>query len=56
MKIIVTLCCLLTAAPVAAQDTSFAAMQRRGKIAMGVDQYTSVHKFDDLTNGGRVEL
>lgn len=39
-----------------AQDTSFAAMQQRGKTAMGVDQYTSVHKFDDLRDGGRIEL
>ena len=40
----------------AAQDTSFAAMQRRGKQAMGVDQYTSTHKFDALPDGGRIEL
>ena len=39
-----------------AQDTSFAAMQKRGKMAMGVDQYTSIHKFDDLADGGRIEL
>src|SRR4051812_13594320 len=39
-----------------AQDTSFAAMQMRGKVAMGVDQYTSIHKFDDLSDGGRIEL
>ena len=31
-------------------------MQQRGKIAMGVDQYTSIHKFDDLADGGRIEL
>jgi len=23
---------------------------------MGVDQYTSTHRFDDLPNGGRIEL
>jgi hypothetical protein len=40
----------------ASRDTSFDAMQRRGKIAMGVDQYTSVHRFDDLADGGRIEL
>jgi hypothetical protein len=40
----------------AAQDSSFAAMQKRGKVAMGVDQYTSIHKFDDLADGGRIEL
>lgn len=57
-----TLCCIALIASVIAtptvhaQDTSHAAMQMRGKIAMGVDQYTSVHKFDDLADGGRVEL
>jgi hypothetical protein len=39
-----------------AQDSSFTTMQRRGKVAMGVDQYTSIHKFDDLADGGRIEL
>jgi hypothetical protein len=37
-------------------DSAFAAMQERGKKAMGVDQYTSTHKFDALPNGGRIEL
>jgi hypothetical protein len=37
-------------------DTSFAAVQARGKQAMGVDQYTSAHRFDDLADGGRVVL
>jgi hypothetical protein len=39
-----------------AADTSFAAMQQRGKMAMGVDQTTSTHKFDALPDGGRIEL
>lgn len=39
-----------------AQDTSYAAMQRRGQRAMGVDQYTSIHKFDSSPDGGRIEL
>src|SRR4051812_42292262 len=39
-----------------ASDTAFAAMQQRGKQAMGVDQYTSVHLFDALPDGGRIEL
>lgn len=39
-----------------AADTAFAAMQRRGKQAMGVDQYTSTHHFDALPDGGRIEL
>ncbi|MDB4900313.1 MAG: hypothetical protein JWN53_2121 [Gemmatimonadetes bacterium] len=38
------------------RDTSFEALQRRGRIAMGVDQYTSIHRFDDLPTGGRIEL
>lgn len=47
---------LLHAAVAIAQDTSFARMQQRGKQAMGVDQYTSTHKFDALDDGGRIEL
>ena len=56
MRIVLALCCVLAALPASAQDTSFAAMQKRGKIAMGVDQYASVHVFDDLADGGRIEL
>ena len=37
-------------------DTAFSAMQDRGKKAMGVDQYTSTHKFDATPTGGRIEL
>jgi len=40
----------------AAADTGFAAMQARGKMAMGVDQYTSTHTFDALPDGGRITL
>lgn len=40
----------------ARNDSSFHAMQDRGRIIMGVDQYTSVHRFEDLSSGGRVEL
>lgn len=32
------------------------ALQARGEQAMGVDQYTSTHVFDDLVDGGRIEL
>lgn len=35
---------------------NFEALQQRGQVAMGVDQYTSTHKFDDLADGGRIEL
>jgi hypothetical protein len=38
------------------RDTAFAAMQERGRRAMGVDQYTSTHHFDALPDGGRIEL
>lgn len=38
------------------RDTSFAELQRRGREIMGVDQYTSVHRFDALGDGGRIEL
>lgn len=37
-------------------DSSFAALQVRGKMAMGVDQYASAHRFDVLPNGGRIAL
>ena len=47
---------VLGAAPAAAQDSSFSGMQNRGRQAMGVDQYTSAHRFDALADGGRIEL
>lgn len=37
-------------------DSAFDAMQARGHDVMGVDQYTSVHRFDALVDGGRIEL
>ena len=37
-------------------DTGFAALQSRGAQVMGVDQYSSVHRFDDLPDGGRIAL
>lgn len=37
-------------------DTGFAALQSRGQDAMGVDQYTSAHRFEPLPDGGRIEL
>ena len=40
----------------APRDTAFAAMQERGKQAMGVDQYTSTHRFDELPDGGTIRL
>lgn len=40
----------------APRDSAFSTLQSRGKAAMGVDQYTSRHHFDDLPTGGRIEL
>lgn len=37
-------------------DSAFAALEERGKMAMGVDQYASAHRFDVLPNGGRIAL
>ncbi len=37
-------------------DTAFAAMQARGRMVMGVDQYASAHVFEDLQDGGRIVL
>ena len=34
----------------------FAAMQTRGEHVMGVNQFTSAHVFEDLSDGGRVVL
>ena len=38
------------------QDSAFHAMQQRGRVAMGVDQYTSFHRFEPAADGGRVVL
>jgi len=40
----------------AAADSTFAEVQSRGRVAMGVDQYTSTHLFQPLDDGGRIEL
>lgn len=40
----------------AGNDSAFSALQARGLKAMGVDQYTSTHRFDALDDGGRIEL
>lgn len=47
---------LLCARQGIAQDSAFAALQQRGKMAMGVDQYASQHRFDILPTGGRIAL
>ncbi len=56
MKLALLLPVLLLAPPLTAQDTGYAAMQARGKMAMGVDQYTSWHHFEALPDGGRIVL
>jgi hypothetical protein len=43
-------------APAASSDSAFAELQERGRAAMGVDQYTSTHVFEDLPDGGRIVL
>lgn len=35
-------------------DSTFAALQRRGGLAMGVDQHASSHTFDALEDGGSI--
>jgi len=37
-------------------DSSFARLQQRGETAMGVNQYTSQHVFEPLSDGGRIVL
>jgi hypothetical protein len=39
-----------------APDSAFAALQQRGQVAMGVDQYASEHVFEPLPDGGRIVL
>lgn len=39
-----------------ADDGSFAELQARGQVAMGVNQYTSSHVFESLADGGRIAL
>ena len=43
-------------APAATNDSAFRALQLRGSGTMGVDQYASRHRFEDLPDGGRIEL
>jgi hypothetical protein len=44
------------AVPAARGDSAFRALQQRGKGTMGVDQDASRHRFEDLPDGGRIEL
>ncbi len=57
-------CAALPVSPAAAQehdhqhqsDSNFTAMQHRGAMVMGVDQYSSVHHFRDLPDGGIIRF
>jgi hypothetical protein len=40
----------------ASSDSAFSEVQARGHVAMGVDQYTSLHTFEPLPDGGRIVL
>jgi hypothetical protein len=42
--------------PQSPSDSAFAQVQARGRVAMGVDQYTSSHRFEPLPDGGRITL
>jgi hypothetical protein len=42
--------------PGSGADREFDGVQSRGRVAMGVDQYTSTHLFQPRPNGGRIEL
>ncbi len=53
---LVVTACTSDRAREAGEDSSFAALQTRGHEAMGVDQYTSQHRFEPLPDGGRIEL
>ena len=37
-------------------DMAFGLVQSRGHTAMGVDQYSSSHRFESLPDGGRITL
>jgi hypothetical protein len=54
--VLLTLLASSLAGRLTAQDSGFAAMQARGKMAMGVDQYSSWHHFEPLADGGRIML
>ena len=47
---------MATEATSARADTGFAALQARGAMGMGVDQYTSTHTFEPRPDGGRITL
>ena len=54
-RIVVTVLALC-ACKATRDDAAFVDMQERGRMVMGVDQYTSAHVFEDLPDGGRIVL
>ena len=50
------LACRNESSPARNSDTTFVNLQARGESAMGVNQYTSAHRFEPLPDGGRIEL
>lgn len=59
LAVILTLTTLACSAPDRSPepaDTAFSSVQHRGELVMGVDQYTSTHRFDKRADGGRIEL
>ena len=56
LALVVAIACGDRAQRDAHDDTSFVSLQERGESAMGVDQYTSAHRFEPLPDGGRIEL
>ena len=55
-SLLVSACTRAKAPAATPADTPFAGVQMRGALVMGVDQYTSTHVFEDLSDGGRIVL
>lgn len=56
--LLATVSLTLLAGPLAAQnsDSAYRGVQERGKMVMGVDQYTSRHRFEAAADGGSIVL
>ena len=53
---ILTMALTVACSPGSNADREFEGVQSRGRVAMGVDQYTSTHLFQPRPDGGRIEL
>ena len=51
LLLVVTVACGRDAGRDSAADSAFAGVQARGHDAMGVDHYTSTHRFEPLSDG-----